>query len=102
MKRIHLGGIAQWSIYTEVPKKYITDEVNQTMTVLDKGTEDQLTSVLYMSLLVLIIGSIVIFIMAEKLTVPLRAVAEALKQIASGDADLTQRIKVNSKDETGS
>jgi len=101
VKRIHLGGIAQWSIYTEVPKKYITDEVNQTMTVLDKGTEDQLTSVLYMSLLVLIIGSIVIFIMAEKLTVPLRAVAEALKQIASGDADLTQRIKVNSKDETG-
>ena len=101
VKRIHLGGIAQWSIYTEVPKKYITDEVNQTMTVLDKGTKDQFTSVLYMSLLVLIIGSIVIFIMAEKLTVPLRAVADALKQIASGDADLTQRIKVNSKDETG-
>ena len=71
------------------------------MLVLDEGTEDQLTSVLYMSLLVLIIGSIVIFFMAEKLTIPLRSVAAALKQIASGDADLTQRINVNSKDETG-
>jgi methyl-accepting chemotaxis protein len=101
VKHINLGGIAKWSIYTEVPKQYITDEVNQTMTVLDKGTEDQLTSVLYMSLLVLIIGSIVTLFIAEKLTVPLRAVADALKQIASGDADLTQRIKVNSKDETG-
>jgi methyl-accepting chemotaxis protein len=101
VKRIHLGGLAKWSIYTEIPKQYISDEVNQTMLVLDEGTEDQLTSVLYMSLLVLIIGSIVIFFMAEKLTIPLRSVAAALKQIASGDADLTQRINVNSKDETG-
>ena len=101
VKRIHLGGLAKWSIYTEIPKQYISDEVNQTMLVLDEGTEDQLTSVLYMSLLVLIIGSIVIFFMAEKLTIPLRSVAAALKQIASGDADLTQRINVKSKDETG-
>lgn len=101
VKRIHLGGLAQWSIYTEIPKQYINDEVNETMLVLDEGTEDQLTSVLYMSLLVLIIGSIVIFFMAEKLTIPLRSVAAALKQIASGDADLTQRINVKSKDETG-
>ena len=101
VKYIHLGGIAKWSIYTEIPREYISDNVNQTMSVLDKGTEDQLTSVLYMSLLVLLIGSIVIFFMAEKLTVPLRSVAKALKQIASGDADLTQRIDVNSKDETG-
>jgi len=39
--------------------------------------------------------------MAEQLTIPLRSVAAALKQIASGDADLTQRINVKSKDETG-
>ena len=101
VKSINLGGVANWSIYTEVPKQYVRDEVNQTMTVLDEGTEDQLTSALYMSLFVLIIGSVVIFFMAEKLTVPLRAVADALKHIASGDADLTKRIKVNSKDETG-
>jgi methyl-accepting chemotaxis protein len=101
VKRIHLGGLAKWSIYTEIPKQYISDEVNQTMLVLDEGTEDQLTSVLYMSLLVLIIGSIIIFFMAEQLTIPLRSVAAALKQIASGDADLTQRINVKSKDETG-
>ena len=101
VKRIHLGGIAQWSIYTEIPKQYISDEVNQTMLVLDKGTEEQLTSILYMSLLVLIVGSIIIFFMAEKLTIPLKTLAAALKQIASGDADLTQRINVNSKDETG-
>lgn len=101
VKRIHLGGIAQWSIYTEIPKQYISDEVNQTMLVLDKGTEEQLTSILYMSLFVLIVGSIIIFFMAEKLTIPLKTLASALKQIASGDADLTQRINVNSKDETG-
>jgi methyl-accepting chemotaxis protein len=101
VKRIHLGGIAQWSIYTEIPKQYISDEVNQTMLVLDEGTEAQLTSILYMSLLVLIVGSIIIFFMAEKLTIPLKTLAAALKQIASGDADLTQRINVNSKDETG-
>lgn len=101
LKRIHLGNIAKWSIYTEIPKEYISDNVNQTMSVLDQGTEDQLTRVLYMSFLVLIIGSVVIFFMAEKLTVPLRSVAKVLKQIASDDADLTQRINVNSKDETG-
>ncbi len=101
VKHINLGSIAKWSIFTEIPKQYISDEVNQTMLVLDEGTEEQLTSVLYMSLLVLIIGSIIIFFIAEKLTTPLRAVAAALKQIASGDADLTQRININSKDETG-
>ncbi|KGJ94425.1 methyl-accepting chemotaxis protein [Colwellia psychrerythraea] len=101
VKHIHLGEIAKWSIYTEVPKQYVSNEVNQTMLVLDTGTEKQLTSVFYMSLLVLIMGSIFTFFMAERLTIPLRSVAAALKQIASGDADLTQRIKVKSKDETG-
>ncbi len=101
VKHIHLGEIAKWSIYTEVPKRYISNEVNQTMLVLDTGTEKQLTSVFYMSLLVLIMGSIFTFFMAERLTIPLRSVAAALKQIASGDADLTQRINVKSKDETG-
>jgi methyl-accepting chemotaxis protein len=101
VKNMNLGNLTRWSIYTEVPKQHISNEINETMTVLDNGTEKQLTSAFYMSILVLIIGSVVIFIMAEKLTVPLKEVAKALKQIASGDADLTKRIHINSKDETG-
>jgi len=100
-KAIALGDLATWHIYTEIPKQYIQEQIMQTIAVLDEGVEEQLSSVILMGLLVLAIGCIVVYFLAERLTAKLRSVTEALKQIASGDADLTQRIVIDSKDEIG-
>lgn len=100
-KIIQLGDIATWHIYTEIPKQFILHQVEQTLNVLDKGVSEQITGVISMGLLVLIIGCILVYFLAERLTSKLRAVTQALKQIASGDADLTQRIRIKSQDEIG-
>jgi len=99
--KIDLGGLAHWDIYTEIPKQYIKENINQTINVLEQGAEQQLISVITIGILVLVVASMVVFLMANKLTVPLKELAEALKKIASGDADLTQRIQIQSNDETG-
>ncbi|SEK33785.1 methyl-accepting chemotaxis sensory transducer with Cache sensor [Colwellia chukchiensis] len=100
-KSIALGDLATWHIYTEIPKQYIQAQIMQTVAVLDNGVNEQQNSVIIVGLVVLAIGCIVVYFLAETLTAKLRAVTEALKQIASGDADLTQRIVVDSKDEIG-
>ena len=101
VKSINLGGLANWIIYTEIPKAFISNQVNQTISVLDQGAEEQLLSISIIGIILLAIGGVIVFIIAEKLTAPLITLAAALKKIASGDADLTQRIPVKSKDETG-
>ncbi|WP_153912996.1 methyl-accepting chemotaxis protein [Shewanella sp. TC10] len=74
--------------------------------VLDKQTlEAPLSSLLLaqlgISTLVLVVSMMVISWLMGQLLAPLARVSQALAHIADGDADLTQRIKVDSQDEVG-
>lgn len=74
--------------------------------VLDKQTlEAPLSSLLLtqlgISTLVLVVSMMVISWLMGQLLAPLSRVSQALVRIADGDADLTQRIKVDSEDEVG-
>ena len=44
---------------------------------------------------------VIIYIIAAKISQPIRTTADLMKEIASGEGDLTQRLEVVTKDETG-
>ncbi|PMG75736.1 chemotaxis protein [Shewanella sp. 10N.286.51.B7] len=74
--------------------------------VLDKDTlEAPLSSLLMtqlgISALVLLISMALISWLISQLLAPLSRVSQALARIADGNGDLTQRIKIDSKDEVG-
>jgi methyl-accepting chemotaxis protein len=70
-----------------------------------KAFKSRLTPILYAlvlsSILALILFSALIYIIVRKIFAPLRNVSDSLLKISSGDADLTQRLVVLSKDEVG-
>lgn len=53
------------------------------------------------SLLILCVAAGSYFLMRRKVARPVARIAERLRQIASGDRDLTQRLKADSRDELG-
>lgn len=50
---------------------------------------------------VIIISTIIVFIIATRIVNPIKVVDEAVNEIASGNADLTRRLKATSNDEVG-
>ncbi len=52
-------------------------------------------------LVVIVLAAIGALFIASQIAAPIRSVADGLKNISSGDADLTQRLPVTSTDETG-
>jgi len=56
---------------------------------------------LFLSLATVIVVAIVLTLLIRTLLAPLGELADSMKEIASGDADLTRRIPVNSEDELG-
>ena len=88
--------------------KKISDETNWTFVSI--GPLKELTAPIYKSvtmvvvifIVVLAVAVLVAFIMTLPIIKPIQTVDVAVNEIASGNADLTKRIKVTSKDEIGS
>ena len=86
----------------------ISDETNWTFVSI--GPLKELTAPIYKSVtivviifaVVLAVAILVAFIMTFPIIKPIQTVDVAVNEIASGNADLTKRIKVTSKDEIGS
>ncbi len=53
------------------------------------------------SIFVTLLGSVLLFVMIGRLLAPLTEVSNALKEISKGGGDLTQKLKIKSKDEVG-
>ncbi|MEA2083130.1 MAG: methyl-accepting chemotaxis protein [Thermodesulfobacteriota bacterium] len=51
--------------------------------------------------IITIIAAVIIFLFTVRITNPISKVADSLKDIAQGEGDLTKRIEVKSRDETG-
>ena len=58
--------------------------------------------ILLMGILTIVAATLISLLLTSKLIKPIKKVDEAVNQIASGNADLTQRLEINSKDEVGS
>jgi methyl-accepting chemotaxis protein len=91
----------QWMIGTGV---YI-DDIDVKMAAYreasDAASHNLLLRILGLTFVLLLVLGIFAYRVVLRMTAPLRAVSAAIDEIASGDADLTQRLPVHSQDEVG-
>jgi len=84
---------------------FYIDDIEQQLAAIrqlrDGELRQQLVRSLLVSLVLLMLTVLLTLWVANRITRPLSGIAEALKAIASGDGDLTQRLSVRSQDEVG-
>ncbi|UJF34356.1 methyl-accepting chemotaxis protein [Paenibacillus hexagrammi] len=80
--------------------KQLESDLNAQIDIIHARTSAQRTEIMVVLLFTLLIAAVIGLIMIRTLR-PLRRVADQLQDIASGDADLTVRIDLTSKDEIG-
>jgi methyl-accepting chemotaxis protein len=79
-----------WILFCQMEQSEIDDEINQ---IRD--------SALLVSLIMIIAGLVLSFLLGRSIAKPVHQVAVTLKDIAEGEGDLTSSIMVKSKDEVG-
>ncbi|MCA3904425.1 methyl-accepting chemotaxis protein [Vibrio vulnificus] len=90
-----------WGVIFEMPKSAVLKDVE----TLDKIISDKVSSGIQFELLVglvlVVLGLFTIAFSAAKLVKPIKVVVDSLRDIESGEGDLTHRLVVGSKDEIG-
>ncbi len=67
----------------------------------EANTRSSMVRVSLISLFVMVLTTLITSFIGNKITTPLRHVVAALNDIANGEGDLTQRLKIESQDEVG-
>ena len=91
----------EWVIGTGVYTDDIDQKAKEYALVIEEQGNSLLFRILAMTLFILVLLAVVAYRVVLKLMAPLQTVSAAVEKIASGDADLTQRLAVNSQDEIG-
>ncbi|MGH8486906.1 MAG: HAMP domain-containing protein, partial [Pseudomonas sp.] len=94
-------GAQPWSVLLEVPEQVLQAPAIELNTRLDAHNNAANLSSLLMALGATVLGLIVIWLTARGVTRPILKVAAMLKDIASGEGDLTRRLDYAREDELG-
>ncbi|MBH3431050.1 methyl-accepting chemotaxis protein [Pseudomonas alkylphenolica] len=94
-------GAHPWSVLLEVPEQVLQAPAIELNTRLDAHNNAANLSSLLMALGAAVLGLIVIWLTARGVTRPILKVAAMLKDIASGEGDLTRRLDYAREDELG-
>ncbi|MEG0860419.1 MAG: methyl-accepting chemotaxis protein, partial [Pseudomonas sp.] len=94
-------GAQPWSVLLEVPEQVLQAPAIELNARLDAHNSSANLSSLLMALGAAVLGLIVIWMTARGVTRPILNVAAMLKDIASGEGDLTRRLDYARKDELG-
>ncbi|TDF80836.1 methyl-accepting chemotaxis protein [Pseudomonas sp. H9] len=94
-------GAQPWSVLLEVPEQVLQAPALELTTRLDAHNSSANLNSLLMALAAAVLGLIVIWMTARGVTRPILGVAAMLKDIASGEGDLTRRLDYTRKDELG-
>ncbi|CAE6919946.1 Methyl-accepting chemotaxis protein McpU [Pseudomonas marincola] len=90
-----------WSVLIEVPQKVLQAPALELEQQLDtRSTTDSSVSLL-IGLVAILVGLGLVWLTALGVTKPIRGVSNMLKDIASGEGDLTRRLTYNKADELG-
>ncbi|CCN70165.1 methyl-accepting chemotaxis protein [Vibrio nigripulchritudo] len=90
-----------WGVLIDVPKDSVLADANALDAVIKGLVEAGIITEISFGALFVVIGLIVISVSSSRLVKPIREVVARLHDIASGEGDLTQRLKVTSNDEIG-
>ncbi|EPU3916573.1 methyl-accepting chemotaxis protein [Aeromonas hydrophila] len=95
------GTEQKWGIYIELPRSVVLASVLQLQDDLSRQASRSVMTQLLIGGLISAVALICIWLMAHQIVAPIRAVVARLKDIASGEGDLTQRIELRRDDEIG-
>ncbi len=90
-----------WGIIITMPREEVLADALSLNNLIEQQVAQTLKVQVLTSLVVTLIGLIIIWFASLKLVDPIKNVALRLKDIASGEGDLTQRLEVSSADEVG-
>jgi len=92
---------APWQVLLEVPQSVLLAPAIQLNQRLAASNQSANLGNLLIALVTALAGLVLIWLTARGVTRPILAVAERLREIASGDGDLTQRLDYSRDDELG-
>ncbi|MFM4943232.1 methyl-accepting chemotaxis protein [Aeromonas bivalvium] len=95
------GTSQRWGIYIDLPRTVVLASANQLQGELAAQARSSVWSQLGVGGAITLGALLFIWWMAHRIVAPIRAVVARLKDIASGEGDLTQRIDIQRSDEIG-
>ncbi|RBL70351.1 methyl-accepting chemotaxis protein [Pseudomonas sp. MWU13-2625] len=96
-----IGNSRAWGVVIDLPKQVLLADSVKLQAVLDDAQKTGVITALLVAVVAGLIGLLLIWLTASGVTRPINSVAEMLKNIASGEGDLTQRLNYSKKDELG-
>ncbi|WLH34417.1 methyl-accepting chemotaxis protein [Pseudomonas sp. FP2196] len=96
-----IGNSRAWGVVIDLPKQVLLADSVKLQAVLDDAQETGVFTALAVAVVAGLIGLLLIWLTASGVTRPINSVAEMLKNIASGEGDLTQRLNYSKHDELG-
>ncbi len=96
-----IGNSRAWGVVIDLPKKVLLADSVKLQAVLDDAQETGVLTALLVAVVAGLVGLLLIWLTASGVTRPINSVAEMLKNIASGEGDLTQRLNYSKQDELG-
>ena len=95
------GTDRQWGIYIELPRAVVLASALQLQDELETQSQRSVATQLLIGGAISALALLCIWLMAQRIVAPIRTVVARLKDIASGEGDLTQRIDLHRDDEIG-
>ncbi|QXH80115.1 methyl-accepting chemotaxis protein [Pseudomonas salmasensis] len=96
-----IAGAKSWGVVIKLPKAVMLADSEKLQAVLDEAQATGTLKALLVAAAAGLLGLLLIWLTATGVTRPINSVAAMLKDIASGDGDLTQRLAYTKKDELG-
>ncbi|SHE83327.1 methyl-accepting chemotaxis protein [Vibrio gazogenes] len=81
-----------WKIYVSVPTSVLLAPVTKMSSQLDEKTHSSITLFMGLSIGLLLAGLVLVFLVVNTVTSPLRSIALRMEKLASEEGDLTQRL----------
>ncbi|MEE3636272.1 methyl-accepting chemotaxis protein [Pseudomonas sp. FFUP_PS_473] len=96
-----IPGAKSWGVLLDVPESALTGPAEALKAELDQRNTSGTLIELGLGLLAALVGLLLVWLMARSVTRPILGVAAMLKDIASGEGDLTRRLNYDKRDELG-
>ncbi|RVD78981.1 Methyl-accepting chemotaxis protein [Pseudomonas koreensis] len=96
-----IGNSRAWGVVIDLPKQVLLADSVKLQAVLDDAQKTGVITALLVAVVAGLVGLLLIWLTASGVTRPINSVADMLKNIASGEGDLTQRLNYSKQDELG-
>ncbi|MBW6390040.1 methyl-accepting chemotaxis protein [Billgrantia antri] len=91
---------APWVLLIRLPREVVLAELGALQRTLDDQRNQHLLGMVVVGLIVAGLGLVAIWLVGGSIARPLRELAGRMREIASGDGDLTQRLPIKGRDES--